>query len=164
MTMLGAQLADLSGLSQRLTVTGSEIGTCQTNATTATNTVVDTVRQAATAALARIEGEMQSLRAAVTAAHSQATAAVWTGVNAETFRTAYAEFDQAMQQGEQATSETFRSFQANIDAMATELAEYSTRFAASMTDAQSSTHSMATAVEQQRANLDQVMNTGMAMG
>jgi len=164
MTMLGAQLADLSGLTQRLTATGHEISTCQSNAASATNTVVDTVRRAAADALGRIEAEMQSLRAAVTAAHSQATAAVWTGINAETFRTAYAEFDQAMHQAELATSDTFRSFQANIDTMATELAEYSTRFAASMADAETSTHSMATAVEQQRANLDQVMNTGMAVG
>jgi hypothetical protein len=161
MSMLGAQLEDLSGLSQRLTVTSGDINATKTDSTTSTTNVVESVRTAASNALQQIEAQMEALRLTVTTAHNQAQSAVWTGINAETFRNAYAEFDSSMQQAEQATRETFSSFQRSIDTMAGELSDYSTRFAASMGEAETSTCSMATAVEQQRANLDQVMNTGL---
>jgi hypothetical protein len=48
--------------------------------------------------------------------------------------------------------------------MSGELEDFVARFNSSMAEAAASTTSMASAVDAQRDNLDQVMNTGMSVG
>lgn len=164
MSMLGAQLEDLSGLSAQITKTQGDIGTSQSNSLAATNNVVESVRTAAQAALTQITGELSALRASVDAAQGSADGAVWTGANSELFRGAYRDFNSAMAQAEAATNETFSEFNTAIDQMSASLSDYVNQFSASLTAAQESTGSMSTAVEGQRANLDATMNTGMSLG
>lgn len=163
MTMLGAQLDDLDQLSQQLTRTAGDIGSCQADATATTSAVVESVRQAATEALARITAHMDALTASVEASQASAAGAMWTGVNADTFRQAASDFAGAMRSAHAATTETFTSFRTNIEAMASQLSEYGSELSAAMAQAEESTTTMATAVQGQRANLDEVMNTGMRM-
>lgn len=162
--MLGAQLEDLASLSQQLHRTSGDVGACQANATATTTSVVDSVRSAAQTAMQRISAELQALRASVTAAQSSTDSAVWTGANGEVFRGAYADFNAAMQQAEQAAAGTFESFQTSIEQMAQALADHAQTFAQALEQARQSTTSMAGAVEGQRANLDATMNTGFSLG
>jgi uncharacterized protein YukE len=164
MSMLGAQLEDLSGLSTQLTSTSSEITAVDAAATSSTTQVVDGVRQASNAAKLAIDAHMQTLRETIMNANSRLTATQWTGQNQMTFTSAYEQFNSAMVTAENAAKDTFASFERSITTMSTELEEFVTRFNASMADASASTTSMASAVDAQRDNLDQVMNTGMSVG
>lgn len=161
MSLLGAQLEDLTSLSTQLTTTEGSIGTVQTSTTSETTTVVEGVRTAASTALAQITTLMGELRTAVEAASTNADGANWTGANRETFIGAYGDFNTAMSTAEVATSDTFANFDTSINTMSSELEEFQSTFSLALTDAQSSVSSMATAVNAQRDNLDQVMNTGM---
>ena len=161
--MLGAQLDDLSALAGQLDRTGGAIADCQTRSTTGTNEVVDSVRTAATTALQRITAQMDALRETVRAASTSSTSAQWTGGNAERFRAAYQQFDASMQQAETTTKETFADFHRAIDQMASSLSDYAQQLANSFVNAQSSTQTMSSAVQAQRANLDMVMNTGLSV-
>jgi hypothetical protein len=161
--MLGAQLDDLDALAGQLDRTAAAITDCQSRSTTDTNQVVDSVRTATTTALQRITAQMDTLRESVRAAGHSAGAAQWTGANAERFRSAYQQFDTSMQQAEATTKETFADFHRAIDRMAAALADYAGQLAGALTNAQSSTHAMSSAVQAQRTNLDSVMNTGLSV-
>ena len=161
--MLGAQLDDLHALAGQLDRTGGAIADCQSRSTSDTNQVVESVRTAATTALQRITAQMDALRESVRAANTSASAAQWTGGNAERFRSAYQQFDASMQQAEATTKETFADFNRAIDQMAASLSDYAQQLANSLVNAQSSTQSMSSAVQGPRANLDMVMNTGLSV-
>lgn len=161
--MLGAQLEDLGGLADRLRATSADINTVQGEATRVSDTVVTSVRDAAHAALTQISGAMDRLRVAVAASTQQSEATNWTGANREVFVGANADFDAAMAQAEGATNDTFQRFEAAIESMAAGLEEYAAVLDRSLTDAQTSTTSMAAAVDAQRVNLETVMNTGLTV-
>ncbi len=164
MTVLGAQLDDLTDLAGRLTTTESEIGGVQTDSTAATSTVVGDVTTAAANALVRITALMDNLRASVDAAATRAADANWTGHNREEFIRGYGDFNAAVAQAEAATRDTFANFDNAISSMTAELEQYQASLSAALADAQGSTASMAQAVEAQRENLDSVMNTGLSFG
>jgi uncharacterized protein YukE len=163
-TILGAELDDLVALSSELARTTSALGQTQSGSAASTNDVVQSVKSAAAAAEGQITTQMDSLRGAVGRANASASTAVWTGRNAERFRAAYQDFDASMQKAETATRETFNDFRRAIDEMARTLADYTQTFSTALSNAQSSTQSMQAAVDAQRQNLDQVMNTGLTVG
>ncbi len=162
MTMLGAQLDDLDGLAQRLRITAGDIGTAQGDARTTTTTVVGSVRESAGAARMTIETAMQTLLASVAGSARTAEAANWTGQNQAAFLGHHADFSAAMDRAGAATNDAFGRFADAIEQMSAALEEYEVSLAASLTDATASAESMAGAVDAQRANLDLVMNTGLA--
>lgn len=164
MTMLGAQLDDLAGLAQRLTTTSGDVGVARDNAVGTTSTAVDAIGSASQQALASITSHMEALEASVAGAVTQADSTQWTGANAGRFRGAAQEFHSSMTAGQTATTEAFQSFQASVAAMNETLNTYVQQLSGALTSAQESAANMASAVEGQRANLDQVMNLGMSVG
>ena len=107
---------------------------------------------------------LAQLRTAVSGGVNQANSANWTGNNANVFRGAASDFDAAMAAAESATAETFALFETNIGQMSQALADYQQSFSTALTNAQASTTSMQNAVQQQRAQLDATMNTGLSVG
>lgn len=163
-SMLGAQLGDLESLSSQLRSTMSEIGAVQGESMATSNTVVSSVREAATRAQGEILAAMERLRASVETSATQANAAAWTGANRDSFVSSYGEFQSAMTAAEAATEDAYQQFTTQIDAMAASLEDYTAQLQSSLTQAEASTESMSGAVDAQRTNLDQVMNTGMSIG
>jgi hypothetical protein len=164
MTMLGAQLDDLDALGQRLRTTAGEIGDVRSAASATAGRVVGEVRAAAEGARRDIGQAMAALRSAVSASATAADATAWSGANHDRFLDAHRDFDGAMASAEEATTSAFTEFGAAIDRMAAGLEEYATRLATSLDQANEASASMAAAVEQQRMNLDQVMNQGLGLG
>ncbi len=164
MTMLGAQLDDLDALGQRLRTTAGEIGDVRSAASATAGRVVGEVRAAAEGARRDIGQAMAALRSAVSASATAADATAWSGANPDRFLDAHRDFDGAMASAEEATTSAFTEFGAAIDRMAAGLEEYATRLATSLDQANEASASMAAAVEQQRMNLDQVMNQGLGLG
>jgi ABC-type transporter Mla subunit MlaD len=164
MSMLGAQLEDLVGLSQQLNTTTAEVGTVQANSLSTTSQVVSSVTSSAQDGLRMITQHMEALRSTVEAARGRLASTMWTGQNQVVFEGAYGEFTTAMTAAETSMNDVYASFQTQITNMTSELNDFVTRFSNSMTQAQASTQSMSTAVAAQRDNLDQVMNTGMSVG
>lgn len=164
MSVLGAQLDDLTGLAGQLTTTEGEIGGVATDSTSTTTNVVGDVTNAANAALTRITSLMDELRRTVDTAARNADAAAWTGANRDRFISGYADFNAAVAQAEAVTRDTFANFDAAIASMAGELEQYQASLTGALSDAQASTNSMARAVEAQRDNLDSVMNSGLSFG
>lgn len=164
MTMLGAHLEDLATLEHQLRSAGSAIEQCATGATSATTTVVLRVREAAGEALGRIRAELDAVRASVEQAHGAGAAAVWTGANADRFRTAAGDFRTAMQRAEASTDATYQDFALSIDRMGEALVSYERQLAAALAGAQASALGMAAAVRGQHQALDAAMNVGLAVG
>jgi hypothetical protein len=164
MSMLGAQLDDLSQLSTRLVTTAGDIDGTNTRCTSATTQVVDSLKTSATTALRAVEAEMQALRSTVDAAQSSTDGAMWTGGNSDRFRSAYTEFNGAMAQAESTTRETFGEFNQYIEQMTAQLEEYVSTFSAALVRANEATNSMSQAVNAQQDALDQVMNAGLTIG
>jgi hypothetical protein len=162
--MLGATLGDLEQLNATLVRTAGDIGDVKGQSLAATRTVVSNVLQSARNAESQIQAQMAALRSTVTSAQRSTDGANWTGTNRETFHAAVVSFNAAMSRAEETTKETFSEFATNIDKMGQSLTEFSTSFGTAMDQAVSSTQSMGAAVAGQRANLDQVMNTGMSVG
>ena len=161
MVMLGAQLDDLDGLAQRLRLTGGEIGDVRADAQLTTTTVVEAVRGSVQEARTRIDAVMIDLLRSVGASADVAAATAWTGRNQEAFVGHHAEFRAAMDQASAATTDAFAQFGLAVEQMAGALVDYDVSLAAALADAAASSQAMATAVEAQRDNLDQVMNSGM---
>jgi hypothetical protein len=162
MTMLGAQLDDLSDLSVTLTTTGGDVLTAQASATSTTTNVVSEVRSSAQSALAAIRSHLDALLTSVQTSGARAEATAWTGANRDRFTAAYGDFQQAMQAARQSTEAVFAEFQAAVDTMTASLEDYDRQFSSAMGQAEGSVRSMSAAVDAQRTNLDSVMNTGMA--
>lgn len=163
MTMLGAQLDDLDALALRLRTTASEIGDVHSTASGTSGRVVTEVRTSASDALRNITTSMEKLRSAVTASAARADATAWSGLNHDRFLDAHRDFDAAMLRAEEATTSAFGDFNAAIEQMAAGIEEYSNSLAVSLDHAGAASTSMANAVDQQRANLDQVMNQGLGV-
>lgn len=163
MTMLGAQLDDLQGLSAQLHVMGGDVATTRDGSVTTTTQVIDQVTQATATALQQITTHMEQLQASVHAAVTRAETTQWTGANADRFRQGAAEFQTSLAAGQATTQEAFASFQSSAAMMSDTLQEFVTGFSAALTDASASATDMATAVEAQRANLDSVMNLGLSI-
>jgi uncharacterized protein YukE len=162
MTMLGAQLDDLSDLSSTLSVTAGDVTTAQSSAATTTAAVVSEVRASSSAALSAIRAHLETLIASVQTAGARVESTTWTGANRDRFAAAYVDFQQAMQTARATTEATFAEFQTAIDAMAASLEDHDRQFTAAMTTAEGSVRSMGAAVESQRATLDAAMNTGLS--
>ncbi len=160
--LLGASLDDLASLSRRLDLTAGDVGAAATATRTLTQRALETIRAATLDARGRLGAELAGLLDAVTAAGATAEQTAWTGANASTFRTGYAEFTAAIRQAEAALAATFDGFEAGIAQMAAALEEHATAFAVAMGDADGAARTMARAVDTQRAALDSVMNQGMA--
>lgn len=164
MTMLGAQLDDLSRLSHRLTATAGEVGTSRDGALQTTTRVVTGVQDAAQAALEQIMGHMDQLGQSVAGSVAEAGNAHWTGANADRFRDGAARFQSSMQAAQTSTTDTFSQFRLTIAGLSETLEAYSASLSTALAEAEESTRQMAQAVEHQRAALDQVMNTGLSFG
>lgn len=164
MTMLGAQLDDLAGLASRLRTTAGDIGDVQQRSTAATLRVVEEVRSAAAAAVNEVSQTMASLRTSVAASAAAAGSTTWSGLNRDRFLDAHQDFDRAMASAEDATTAAFADFGTAIEQMAAGIEAYNNGLSASLSQAGDASDSMATAVEQQRLNLDQVMNQGLGIG
>jgi len=160
--MIGADLGQMDDLAQRMRTTTTAIGKAQSTTDGATRNVVGSVTTDARAALQQIQGELGELRSSVAGSVATANATNWVGANAQTFRASATEFDTAMQRAEAATTDAFTKFQASIQQMADALESYQASFSAALTNAQSSTTSMETAVIAQRNHLDDAMNRGMS--
>jgi biotin operon repressor len=164
MPTLGATLEDLESLSTQLTTTTGDIGDVRDQTRTAITEVIDRLRQAGLEAVNTARQQMQALRTTVETAQSRADGADWTGHNAEVFRSAYQEFNSAIGQAETATTGYFDEFNSLLDRLGVDTEDYVGQLGTSLTNAQSSTESMSHAVDAQRQNLDQVMNTGFSVG
>lgn len=164
MTMLGAQLDDLTNLSSRLRTTAGDVSSSREQSIATTTQVISEVSDAARRALDQITSHMQALDGSVGAAVAQAEATQWTGANADRFRGGAAEFRGAMQAGQTATTEAFGAFQTSVASMTETLDQFVAQFSSALTGAEASTNEMATAVEAQHANLDQAMNIGLSFG
>ncbi len=164
MSMIGATLEDLDGLSTQLGTTTADINTVSSGSVSSTTQVVDQVRSAAQTALQQITSHMDQLRRTVVASRQRADGANWTGANRGVFVDAYGRFDTAMGQAETATKETFTDFDQLITKMSDELRDYVEKFRSAMSEAGESTTSMRDAVAKQRQHLDEVMNTGLTVG
>jgi hypothetical protein len=163
MTMLGAQLDDLDALALRLRSTATEIGDVHTTASGTSGRVVTEVRNSSADALRNITASMDRLRAAVSASASRADATAWSGLNHDRFLDAHRDFDAAILRSEETTTAAFSDFSTAIEQMAAGIEEYTNSLAVSLEQARKASTSMATAVDQQRTNLDQVMNQGLGI-
>lgn len=164
MPTLGATLEDLEALSTQLATTTGDIGEVREHTRAAITSVVDQLRASGQQAVQTARTQMESLRATVEAARSRADGADWTGHNAEVFRSSYHDFSTAIGRAQQATTEYFDEFNALLDRLGGDTEAYVGELASSLTNAQASTESMGNAVDGQRQNLDQVMNTGFSVG
>lgn len=161
MTMLGAQLDDLAGLSQQLTSMSGDVATSRDDSVATTSQAIGDVTQATAAALQQITAHMERLETSVQTAVARAESTQWTGTNAVRFRQGAHEFQTSMSAGRATTTEAFESFQHSVAAMSETLEEFVAGFSAALTDASASANDMSAAVEAQRTNLDNVMNSGM---
>ena len=164
MTMLGAQLDDLSTLSTKLQTTSGDVGSIKEQAVSLTSTVVGNVIEAAKQALGDITTQMDLLSQSVASSSTQAAATQWTGANADRFRQGATDFQSSMTQAGATTGEAFEAFLQSASTMTDSLEHYVTQLASALTTAQESAAQMSGAVESQRANLDQVMNIGISIG
>jgi uncharacterized protein YukE len=164
MPALGATLEDLQALASQLRATTGDIGEVSTSTQTQIKAIVEQLRSSGSQAVTTARNQMQALRTSVNAAQSRADGADWTGHNAEVFRHAYQDFNQSMTKAEEATTSYFEEFNTLLDKLGGDTEHYLGEFTTSMGNAQTSTDSMATAVDAQHQNLDQVMNTGMSVG
>jgi hypothetical protein len=164
MSMLGAELGQLESLRGQIDRTTGDIGDCGTETNRITNDLVSSARQAATTAFGQINGALSALIQSVNTSQSQAASTNWTGINYEVFSGAVDQFQGAMSQAQAATAETFQNFNTAVDTLASDLEDYVRTFQAKLTEAGRSTTSMASAVQGQRDNLDQVMNQGISVG
>lgn len=163
MSMLGAQLDDLSSLSNRLQTTSGDVGSVQQQAVSLTSRVVSNVTEAAQTALNEITTQMDLMAQSVTAASSQADATQWTGANADRFRQAAMDFQGAITQAGSTTNDTFAQFLSTASSLSAMLETYVSQLSTSLSNAQESANQMSSAVEGQRSNLDQVMNQGLSV-
>jgi len=163
MTMLGAQLDDLQGLSGQLQVMGGDVATVRDGSVATTSQVIGEVTQATATALQQITTHMEHLQTSVQTAVARAEVTQWTGANADRFRQGAVDFQSALAAGQATTRDAFSSFQSSAAMMSDTLQEFVTGFSAALTDASASASDMATAVEAQRANLDNVMNLGLSI-
>ncbi len=164
MSMLGAQLDDLSSLSTKLQATSSDVGSIKEQAVSLTANVVGNVVEAAKQALGDMTTQMELLSQSVASSANQAEATQWTGANADRFRQGAVEFQASMTQAGGTTGEAFQAFLQSASAMTDSLEQYVTQLATALSAAQDSATQMSSAVESQRANLDQVMNIGISLG
>lgn len=164
MPMLGATLEDLEALATQLATTTGDIGEVRDHTRTAITAVVDQLRASGQQAVHTARTQMESLRASVEAARARADSADWTGHNADVFRSSYQDFSAAIGRGDQATTAYFDEFNALLDRLGGDTESYVGELATALTNAQASTESMGRAVDGQRENLDQVMNTGFTAG
>ncbi len=164
MTMLGAQLDDLAALADQLRRTATDLAATRDGSTTLSQTMVRSTQDAAQTGLTQITDQLSTMSASVSASVSQASAAQWTGANADRFRDGAASFQQNIETGRAATEEAFTDFNTHINALAASLEAYVQSFGAALSGAEDSSNQMSSAVEAQRANLDQVMNTGLTVG
>lgn len=164
MPTLGATLEDLEALSTQLATTTGDIGEVRDGTRAAITAVVERLRAAGQEAVQTARSQMEALRASVDTAQSRADGADWTGHNAEVFRSAYHDFSGAIARGQQATTDYFDEFNSLLDRLGADTETYVGELATSLSNAQTSTESMGRAVDGQRQNLDQVMNTGFTVG
>lgn len=164
MTILGAQLDDLSRLSQRLTTTAGDVAGSRDGAIRTTAQVVTGVQEAAQAALEQIMTHMDQLGQSVAASVAEAGSTNWTGANADRFRDGAATFQRAMQGAQTTTTDTFGQFRTTIASLSETLDAFAASLGVQLHDAEQSVQQMSQAVEHQRSNLDSVMNTGLSFG
>ncbi len=162
MTILGAQLDDLSRLSQRLTTTATDVGGSRDGAIRTTAQVVAGVQEAAQAALEQIMTHMDHLGQSVSASVAEAGSTNWTGANADRFRDGASSFQSSMQAAQNTTTDTFGQFRATIGSLSETLDGFAANLGAQLNDAEQAVQQMSQAVEHQRSNLDSVMNTGLS--
>ena len=163
MAMIGAQLDTLDALAQQLGVTSADIADVSAGAVRAFSQAVEALDAATTAAVQQASTHTTQLRTSVATSQQRAAEAVWTGSNATRFHEAYATFEGAIASAESATTDAFADFKRQIADLGAALGTFVESFQASMTNAATSTDSMATAVRTQRSSLDEVMNSGLAV-
>ncbi len=163
MVMLGAQLDDLAALTTRLQTTAGDVGSAREQSVLSTTSVIGEVSDSTRRALEQITSYMQALDTSVSGAVAQADGTQWTGANADRFRVGAADFRAAMQSGQAATTDAFSSFQASVATMTESLNQFVSQFSTALTQAEASAVDMSSAVEAQRANLDQAMNIGLSV-
>ena len=125
--------------------------------------VATNLRAAVAAAVGDIADAMTGLRATMTASAAAASGASWNGLNRERFLDAHQDFDRSMARAEEATSSAFTDLSASIEQLTSAIEQYTATLGVSLGSAVDAAESMAGAVEQQRANLDQVMNQGLGI-
>ncbi len=162
MTMLGAQLDDLATLADQLRRTAADLGATRDGSTSLSQTMVSSTQDAAQTGLSQINEQLAAMSSSVSTSVNQANASQWTGANADRFRDGAAGFQQNIEAGRATTEQAFNDFNTHINALASSLEAYVQSFGAALSGAEESSNQMSGAVEAQRANLDQVMNTGMA--
>jgi hypothetical protein len=164
MSMLGASLEDLDQLSIQLHTTAASIDTVSIDSNRSAQAAVSQLRETGTSAVMAATDHMGTLRDAVERARSRADGASWVGHNAETFRAGYDDFSGAMARAEEATTGYFTELKNVLERLGADTEHYLGDLTAALREAQASTESMSRAVDAQRDNLDQVMNTGMRAG
>lgn len=162
MSMIGATLEDLDGLSTRLQTTSGDVGEVKEQAVGLTARVISEVTASAQQVLAEIGSQMDVMSQSVSAAQSQAESTNWTGANAENFRSGAVEFQTAVNNAGLATNDAFESFKATAHTMSEALDAYVNQLSVALAGAQVSATQMSTSVTNQRNNLESVMNTGIS--
>ena len=163
MQILGAHLDDLDRLAAQLRRTAGEIADVHARANSATSAVATEIRSAVSAGTVDIGDAMATLRASVAASTSTADGVSWSGLNRDRFLDAHREFDAAMSRAESTTSAAFTDFGSSVEQLTGAIEHYISTLGGSLANAADAADSMAVAVEQQRTNLDQVMNQGLGI-
>lgn len=164
MAMLGATPTELIELSSRLGVTTSEISHVSGDTQGIAARVVDEMQSTFATAVSSITTTMDSLRSTVDASRGQLEATTWTGANRVVFDGAYGDFTAAMGQLEVAVTDAYAEFDAQMQQLGSVIEGFQGQVMSSLDQAQTSTTSMAQAVDAQRDNLEMAMNSGLAVG
>jgi len=164
MPQLGATLEDLDRLATRLNTSAGAMATENGNVVNTTNAAVADLNTGSTTAMNNINTFMGNLEADVLAVVGEATSTDWTGQNREAFVGNYEQFKTQMDLASGATAEYYGTLQSTIAGMMEELRAYQQQFSTALSAAQTASESMATAVNGQRQNLSDAMNTGMNFG
>ncbi len=164
MAMLGATPAELIELSSRLGVTTTEINHVSGDTQGIAARVVDEMHGTFATAVSSITSAMDALRGTVDASRGQLETTTWTGANRAVFDGAYTDFTGAMGQLELAVTDAYAEFDAQMQQLSTVIEGFQGQVASSLDQAQTSTTSMAQAVDAQRDNLEVAMNSGISVG
>lgn len=164
MAMLGATPEELIELASRLGVTTSEINQVSGDTHGISARVIDEMHATFATAVSSITTAMDALRLTVDASRGQLETTTWTGANRAVFDGAYGDFTGAMGQLEGAVTDAYAEFDAQMQQLGGVIEGFQGQVSSSLDQAQTSTTSMAQAVDAQRDNLELAMNSGLAVG
>ena len=162
--MIGASIDDLNGTStnyQGFSETARSSGT--TVVATALR-AVGNIEAETNSAEASIIDALENMRTGMTNANSSMQGAQYVGRNADVAREASNNLDRRVAQAVNEVTDAFQDFRTRISALGGELEGIASNFDGYATQVAESGAGMSRAMNDQAANLDAVMNGGLAVG